>query len=241
MKRALGVIPARYDSSRFPGKPLAQILGKMMIQRVYERALASRKLDRVVIATDDDRILRAARLFGAEALMTSRDHQSGTDRVAEVAREVDFPVIINIQGDEPLLREDMVDRLVEAVYRKPVAMASVMARVDDLSLMGDRNRVKVVVDKDGFALYFSRAPLPYQAPDYFFQHIGIYAYQRDFLLKFCLWPVSRLEKAERLEQLRALENGCRIKMIEVPFLTLSVDSPQDIITVEEFLKKEKNG
>ena len=241
MRRALGVIPVRFDSSRFPGKPLALILGKTMIQRVYERALASRKLDRVIIATDDDRILTVAKEFGAEAWMTSKEHESGTDRVAEVARKLDFPIVINIQGDEPLLSEGMVSSLVGALQKKQLAMASLMARVHDLSLLGDRNRVKVVVDKEDFALYFSRAPLPFQAADFFSQHIGIYGYDRDFLLKFCQWPVSRLEKMEKLEQLRALENGCRIKMIDVPSLTLSVDSPQDIIRVEEILKKEKNG
>jgi 3-deoxy-manno-octulosonate cytidylyltransferase (CMP-KDO synthetase) len=241
LRRALGVIPARFDSSRFPGKPLALILGKTMIQRVYERALASRRLDRVIIATDDDRILKAANEFGAEAWMTSREHESGTDRVAEVSRKLDFPIVINIQGDEPLLSEGMVGGLVEVLQREQPAMASLMARVYDLNLLADSNRVKVVVDKEDFALYFSRAPLPFRSADFFFQHIGIYGYSREFLLKFGEWPVSRLEKMEKLEQLRALENGCRIKMIEVPSLTLSVDSPQDIIRVEEILRREKNG
>jgi 3-deoxy-manno-octulosonate cytidylyltransferase (CMP-KDO synthetase) len=241
LRRALGVIPARFDSSRFPGKPLALILGKTMIQRVYERALASGSLDRVIIATDDDRILKAANEFGAEAWMTSREHESGTDRIAEVAQKLDFPIVINIQGDEPLLSEGMIASLVGALQRGQPAMASLMARVHDLGLLADSNRVKVVVDKEDFALYFSRAPLPFRAADFFFQHIGIYGYNRDLLLKFCQWPVSRLEKTEKLEQLRALENGCRIKMIEVPSLTLSVDSPQDIIRVEEILKREKNG
>jgi 3-deoxy-manno-octulosonate cytidylyltransferase (CMP-KDO synthetase) len=240
LKKALGVIPARYQSSRFPGKPLAPIMGKTMIQRVYERASTAHSLNKLVIATDDERIFKAARDFGADVLMTSSDHRSGTERVAEVARQFDFPIVINIQGDEPLLRGESIEALVKALQKRSVNMASSMTKVTDPSVIGDRNRVKVVVDKQDYALYFSRSPLPYQAADYFYQHTGIYGYQRDFLLKLCQWPPTRLEKTESLEQLRALENGFRIKMIEIPFLTLSVDIPQDIIKVEEFLNKEKD-
>jgi 3-deoxy-manno-octulosonate cytidylyltransferase (CMP-KDO synthetase) len=240
LKKALGVIPARYQSSRFPGKPLALIMGKTMIQRVYERAKKAPYISKLVIATDDERIFKAARDFGAEVLMTSSDHGSGTERVAEVVRQYDFPIVINVQGDEPLLHGESIEALVKVLQKKSVNMATFMTKVTDPSVIGDRNRVKVVVDKQGYALYFSRSPLPYQAADYFYQHIGIYGYQKDFLLKFCQWPPARLEKTENLEQLRVLENGFRIKMIEIPFLTLSVDIPQDIIKVEEFLAKEKD-
>jgi 3-deoxy-manno-octulosonate cytidylyltransferase (CMP-KDO synthetase) len=240
LKKALGVIPARYQSRRFPGKPLASILGKAMIQRVYEGAQKARFLSKLVIATDDERIFAAARNFGAEVLMTSADHRSGTERVAEVAQRLDFPIVINIQGDEPLLKGEFIDALVNVLQNKSLNVASLMTRVSDLDALDDSNRVKVVVDKEANALYFSRSPLPYRAQDYFFQHIGIYGYQRDFLLKFCRLFPSRLEKAESLEQLRVLENGFQIKMLEIPFLTLSVDIPQDIIKVEEFLMKEKD-
>jgi 3-deoxy-manno-octulosonate cytidylyltransferase (CMP-KDO synthetase) len=240
LKKALGVIPARYQSSRFPGKPLAPIMGKTMIQRVFERAKTAHSLSKLVIATDDERIFKAARDFGADVLMTSSDHSSGTERVAEVARQFDFPIVINIQGDEPLLRGESIEALVKVLQKRSVNMASSMTKVTDPSIIGDRNRVKVVVDKQDYALYFSRSPLPYQAADYFYQHTGIYGYQRDFLLKLSQWPPTRLEKTESLEQLRVLENGFRIKMLEMPFLTLSVDIPQDIIKVEEFLNKEKN-
>lgn len=211
-----------------------------MIQRVFERAKTAHSLSKLVIATDDERIFKAARDFGADVLMTSSDHSSGTERVAEVARQFDFPIVINIQGDEPLLRGESIEALVKVLQKRSVNMASSMTKVTDPSIIGDRNRVKVVVDKQDYALYFSRSPLPYQAADYFYQHTGIYGYQRDFLLKLSQWPPTRLEKTESLEQLRVLENGFRIKMLEMPFLTLSVDIPQDIIKVEEFLNKEKN-
>ncbi|MGB8951946.1 MAG: 3-deoxy-manno-octulosonate cytidylyltransferase [Candidatus Aminicenantales bacterium] len=240
MRKALGVIPARYHSTRFPGKPLALILGKTMIQRVYERARGSRLLEKVVIAADDERIFSAAKKFGAEVQMTSSYHNSGTERVAEVAAKLDFPIVVNIQGDEPLIEGRMIDGLVEALQDASIPMATLMARQEDLKLLQDRHVVKVVVSRDGFALYFSRAPLPYQAPDFFFQHIGVYGYQKDFLLQFKEMSPSRLEKIEKLEQLRVLENGCKIKMVEIPLPTLSVNTPQDIIKVEEILK-ERSG
>jgi len=241
LKPATGIIPARYQSTRFPGKPLVPILGKLMIQRVYERAQKAKHLERVIIATDDERIFEAARKFGASAKMTSPLHNSGTERAAEVARKIKTPIIINIQGDEPLFEGKMIDQLVEVLQDKSIPMATLMARVSDLSLLDDANRVKVVVDKNGNALYFSRSPLPFQASDYFYQHIGIYGFQRDFLLRFVRLRPSRLEKMENLEQLRVLENGYRIRMIETDFATLSVDSPQDIIKVEELLKERKDG
>jgi len=211
-----------------------------MIQRVYERAKMALLLNKLVIATDDERIFKAAEDFGADVLMTSANLSSGTERVAEVAQQYDFPIVINIQGDEPLLRGESIDGIVKVLQKKSVTMASLMTKITDLRVLGDENRVKVIVDKEGHALYFSRSPLPCGAADYFFLHIGIYGYQRDFLLKFCQWPPSRLEKTESLEQLRVLENGVRIKMLETPFLTLSVDNPQDIIKVEEFLIKEED-
>jgi len=234
--RAIGIIPARYGSTRFPGKPLASILGKPMIRWVWEGASRSRLLSRVIIATDDARIFDAAKAFGAEAMMTSPDHASGTDRAAEAAARLDGEVIINIQGDEPLLDGAMLDRLVEAFDDPALPMASLMARITDVSLIGDENIVKVVVDDRGRALMFSRSPLPRGAADFFYQHIGIYAYRKEFLLGFKALPASRLEKIERLEQLRVLESGGEIRMIEIPRPTLSVDTPRDIIPVEEFIK-----
>ena len=241
MKRAAAVIPVRYQSSRFPGKPLALILGKPMIQRVYDGVRKARFVDRVIVATDDGRILEAVKSFGAEAVLTSGAHNSGTERAAEAVHDIDNNIIINIQGDEPLVTGRLVDSLVEALQDEEVRMASLMAKVYDLDLLANPNINKVVTDQEGFALYFSRAPIPFQASDFFYQHIGIYGYKRDFLVEFAKMKPSRLERLERLEQLRALENGYRIKMIEAPGPTLSVDTPGDIIKVEEFLRKQGHG
>ncbi len=238
MERAAGIIPARYASSRFPGKPLAKILGKSMISMVYERARRSRLLSEVLVATDDERIMKACTDLGIPARMTSPDHGSGTDRAAEVARGLDSGLIVNIQGDEPVLDPGMIDALVEELQDPSILMASLMTRVKDPAAFEDLNRVKVVVDKDRNALYFSRTPIPCRAPDGFFQHIGIYGYRREFLFRFCALPPSELERAERLEQLRALENGYRIRMVETRYSTLSVDTPRDIIEVERYLKEK---
>jgi len=241
LNHAAVIIPARYQSSRFPGKPIAMILGKPMIQRVYEGVREARLVDRIIIATDDERIRDAAISFGAEAMLTSRDHNSGTERASEVAYHIDNKIIINVQADEPLVAGGMVDSLVECLQAEEMQMASLMVRVFELDLMADPNIVKVVTDRAGFALYFSRSPVPHWVNDYFFQHIGIYGYRRDFLMEFTKLEASRLEKLERLEQLRALEHGFRIKMIEASERTLSVDTPGDIIKVENFLKKKANG
>jgi len=238
MELAAGVIPARYGSTRFPGKPLALIKGRPMIQWVYEAARSARSLERVIVATDDERIAAACRRFGAEAVMTSPGLMSGTERVAEASQVIDNKIIINIQGDEPLLSGAVVDRLAEALQDPAVRMASLMRRETELSLLTDPNRVKVVVDKDGWALSFSRSGLPSGTGDHFFQHIGIYGYRKELLREFCAWPPTRLERLERLEQLRALENGVRIKMVETDHPALSVDVPRDIIVVERFLDKK---
>lgn len=212
-----------------------------MIQWVYEGAKQASRLQNIIIATDDDRILQTCTAFGAEVWKTSPHHHSGTDRVAEVAKAVSSPIIINIQGDEPLIQGEMLDRLVEALQDETPPMATLAVKVKDLALQSNPNIVKVVVDEEGLALYFSRSALPFDASDYFLQHIGIYGYHRNFLLDFSKWPISRLEKEERLEQLRVLERGHQIKIILTPHLTLSVDTPEDIIKVEEFIMKGHHG
>lgn len=238
LRQALAVIPVRYGSTRFPGKPLAPIAGRPMIRRVVDGVRSCRRIDRVIVATDDERILEAVRSFGAEAVLTSTTHESGTDRVAEVAASLDHPVVINVQGDEPLVEGVMLEGLVDALQDSDLPMASLMARVTDMTAFNEPHRVKVAVDACGNALYFSRSPIPHGAGDYFFQHVGIYGYQRDFLLRFRSLPSSRLERMERLEQLRVLESGYRIRMIEISRPTLSVDVPGDIIKVEQFLKEQ---
>lgn len=234
-RRGVGVIPARFASTRFPGKPLALIKGRPMIQWVYEGARSAELLDEVIIATDDERIAAACRAFSAPVRLTSPAHRSGTERVAEVAQTIDNNIIINIQGDEPLLDGRLLDGLVECLQDPAVPMASLMRRMTDLASAADPNRVKVVTDKDGWALCFSRSPLPFGATDFYFQHIGLYGFQREALFRFCGLPPSRLESAERLEQMRALENGIRIRMLETEASPLSVDVPRDIIEVEKIL------
>ena len=211
-----------------------------MIQRVYEQSQKAKLLEHVIIATDDDRIYSASRKFGADVRTTSPDHRSGTERVSEVAETVETPIIINIQGDEPLLQGQMIDDLVLALQDPSVDMATLASKVTDLDRIHDQDIVKVVADKNGNALYFSRSPLPFRPSDHFLQHIGIYGYQKNFLKKFHTLPVSRLETVEGLEQLRVLENGYRIKIVLTPFPALSVDNPQDIMAVEKFIRKSTN-
>jgi len=212
-----------------------------MIQWVYEGARQAIHLTNVIVATDDERIAQTCRSFGADVRMTSPGHPSGTDRVSEVASQVDSPIILNIQGDEPLLKGKSLDRLVEALQEERIPMATLATKVVDTSRIDDIHTVKVVTDQEGFALYFSRSSLPFQASDYFLQHVGIYGYQREFLFEFSQWPPSRLETAEKLEQLRALERGYRIKVLLSSHSALSVDTPQDIIKVEQHMMKGNHG
>ncbi len=213
----------------------------MMIQRVYERAKQTDVLENVIIATDDQRIFDAALSFGADVRMTSSVHRSGTSRTAEVAAELDSPLIINIQGDEPLLHASMIEDLVQVLQDKTIHMATLAVKEKNIADIKDQNIVKVVKDKEDFALYFSRSPIPFYSTDYFWKHIGIYGYQKTFLLEFELLQETRLEKSEKLEQLRALENGFRIKIVDTPHSILSVDTPEDIIKVENSLREGQHG
>jgi 3-deoxy-manno-octulosonate cytidylyltransferase (CMP-KDO synthetase) len=235
---AAGVIPARYASSRFPGKALAPIGGRPMIQRVYEGARRARSLRTVVVATDDERIAEACRAFGAPVAMTAADHPTGTDRLSEVAAGLDDDVIVNIQGDEPLIEEFVIDAAVAALREDPgVSMATVVHPIDP-GVQDDPNRVKVVIDRNGRALYFSRSPIPYlrpdgRPPDAIWQHVGLYAYRRPFLLDFVGLPATPAEQAEGLEQLRALEHGHPIRCAVVEgWHSLPVDVPEDVARVE---------
>ena len=239
---ALVVIPSRYGSTRFPGKPLAMLAGKPMIQHVYEGAAKARLAGETVVATDDDRIIQAVERFKGRAVMTSPTAASGAERAAEVARSRKEQVIVNVQGDEPLVRPEMVDQLVEYLeHHQAVPMASLMTPLQDDAQGASPNAVKVVVDRDGFALYFSRAAIPFVRETNrrpwprFFKHLGIYAYQRHFLLQFPSLELTTLEQAEQLEQLRALEHGYRIKLLETQHDTIGVDTPDDLKTVEAIL------
>lgn len=229
--RILGVIPARFQSSRFPGKALVSIAGKSMLQHVHERASQARYLTKLVIATDDDRIYGAARNFGALVKMTRFDHLTGTDRVAEIASAETADIIVNIQGDEPLIDPDAIDAAVLAMIDDEDApMATLKKRIDDETEVANPNVVKVVTDLSGNAIYFSRCPIPYvrDGATVHFKHIGLYIYRRDFLLQYSNLAVGPLETAERLEQLRALENGHRIRVVETDYDSLGVDTPEDL-------------
>lgn len=208
-----------------------------MIQRVYERLKQTDLLEHIIIATDDQRIIDASLSFGADVRMTSPRHKSGTSRVAEIAAQINSPLIINIQGDEPLLHVSMIEDLVQVLQDKTIDMATLAVKEDRTAEIEDQNIVKVVKDKEDFALYFSRSPIPFNSAEYFWKHIGIYGYQRTFLLKFESLQESTLEKTEKLEQLRALENGYRIKIVNTPHSILSVDTPEDILKVEKYLRE----
>jgi 3-deoxy-manno-octulosonate cytidylyltransferase (CMP-KDO synthetase) len=230
-QRILGVIPARYASSRFPGKALVSLAGKPILQHVYERSVMARYLTDVVIATDDERIYDAARAFGGRVRMTSRDHATGTDRVAEIASADSASIIVNIQGDEPLIDPAAIDAATLALLDDIDApMATLKKRIEDRSEIANPNVVKVVTNRDHDAIYFSRCPIPYDRGNeaVYFKHIGLYVYRREFLLGYSLLPVGPLESAERLEQLRALENGYRIRVMETEYESLGVDTPEDL-------------
>ena len=243
--RVIGVIPARYSSKRLPYKLVRPLLGKPLIQWTWERAKSSHLLDKLIIACDHPKIGEIAKEFGAEVVFTSSQHISGTDRIAEAVREMDVKVVVNIQADEPLIHPSVIDRLVvELLHNESLVMATVKKKIEEKEEINDPNVVKVVTDKDGFALYFSRLPLPFvrdkgREVDYY-KHIGIYAYTKDFLFIFKNLPRSSLEKAEKLEQLRALEAGYKIKVIETNFESWGVDSEEDLRKVEKVLT-EKGG
>lgn len=231
---AVVVIPARYASTRLPGKPLLRDTGKYLIQHTYEAASAAKRASQVIVATDDQRILRAVEEFGGRGVMTSPDCASGTDRIAEAVRAIDCDVVVNVQGDEPMLPASHIDAIIE-MFDEDAAleMATLAVPLRDADAAMNPNMVKVVTDATGYALYFSRSPIPFyrdgieEKSEAFLKHLGIYGYRREFLMKFVSWPQSRLEKAERLEQLRALENGARIRVGIVRQDTISIDTRED--------------
>jgi len=240
----LAVIPSRFAAQRFPGKPLALIAGKPLVQWVWEAAKAAKRVTRVVVATDSDKIARAVRDFGGEAVMTSPRCPSGTDRVAQVARASRAGIILNVQGDEPLLSPLTIDKVVEALQQDSSAVMSTAVRKPDNDReWRDPNSVKAVIDRMNYALYFSRAPLPsparnpemHSVPRWI--HIGLYGFRRAFLFRFAALSPSPLEQAERLEQLRVLEHGCSIKVAVVAQRTCAVDVPEDVKKVERILSR----
>ena len=237
----IGIIPARYGSTRFEGKVLADISGKPMIQWVWEAAIKAKILDDVIVACDDKRVEEAVRSFGGKAVFTSTEHPSGSDRICEIVNPLDVKVIVNIQADEPLIDAVMLENVARPLLEDhSLSMATLMKKIDDPREITDPNVVKVIADKSGMALYFSRSVIPYQrdksADVAYYKHIGIYAYSKDFLFIFKNLPESNLEKIEKLEQLRVLEAGFRIKVIETKITTIGVDTPEDLEKVKKIIQ-----
>lgn len=263
---AIVIIPARYESTRFPGKPLAPLNGKPLIRHVYENSKKSKLAEDVIVATDSENIFNAVLEFGGKAVMTAKEHTSGTDRIAEVAGSMNYDIIVNVQGDEPLIKAEMIDDVIRLLDDKRAAMGTLIKKIEDTEEVFDPNVVKAVFDKEGFAMYFSRAPIPFDRDEWkvkseelkvkseeskrrfefqtfnfqfstfnFFKHLGIYSYRRDVLLKLAKMEPVELEKTEKLEQLRALVNGFRIKVRETFFETIGVDTPQDLERVKKWL------
>jgi 3-deoxy-manno-octulosonate cytidylyltransferase (CMP-KDO synthetase) len=239
-RTAVAVIPARYQSSRLPAKALADIAGRSMIEHVYRRASAARSVSSVIVATDDDRILHVVRAFGGDARMTARSHQSGTDRIAEVVANLPCDLVVNVQGDEPLLEPEMIDQAVSAFDGDPaLQMSTLRRRISDPAERQNSNITKVVVDREDYALYFSRAPVPFVRdgcpPAPAWRHVGLYVYTRECLLRLSKLPPTDLERSEALEQLRALEFGIRIKALETMHDSIGVDTAEDLERVRRLM------
>jgi 3-deoxy-manno-octulosonate cytidylyltransferase (CMP-KDO synthetase) len=235
------VIPARLASTRFPAKALAPLNGKPILQHVWERTSQARYLKNVLIATDDETIASVCRKFGAQVRMTSPSHPSGTDRVAEVASAYRHELVVNVQGDEPLIDPSAIDAAVlAALDDEEIPMTTLAKRIDNPSEICNPNVVKVVSDRTGRAIYFSRNPIPFDRSGgaTYFKHIGLYVYRREFLLEYPSLPVGPLEQAERLEQLRALENGYRIRVAETEYESMGVDTPEDLARMEALFGKK---
>jgi 3-deoxy-manno-octulosonate cytidylyltransferase (CMP-KDO synthetase) len=240
--RTIAVIPARYESSRFPGKPLAEIAGRPMIEHVYRRAAASRRVAAVLVATDDGRIADAVRAFGGEVRMTRETHRSGTERLAEVAASLDCDLVVNVQGDEPLVVPEMIDEAIAPLAADAgLPMGTLRRAIDDPAELASPHVVKVVVDGANRALYFSRAPIPARrdpgGPARAYKHIGLYVYRREFLITLAALPPTPLERTEMLEQLRALEHGYRVATVETRYDTIGVDTLDDLERVRALVER----
>ena len=243
-QKTVAIIPARYSSTRFPGKPLAEIAGKPMIQHVWERAKQTPSIDQIFVATDDERILDTVRNFGGEAVLTSTEHETGTDRIVEVVEGISCRWVLNIQGDEPMILPEDLDRMIKQTkIRKGTKAATLIYKITDPAQLNDPNVVKVTVNLNNMALYFSRSLIPYQRSGQtklsrIWRHLGVYLFQRDFLMEYSQWPRSNLEKSEQLEQLRILENGESLLCVEAENEGAGVDVPRDLVYVEDLMKNK---
>lgn len=239
----LGVIPSRYASTRLEGKPLKDICGHTMIEWVYKRTKLS-NLDEVVVATDDERIYKEVERFGGKAILTSKEHENGTSRIAEVcAKYEDYDVIVNVQGDEPLIEPEMINSIINSFKEDDtISMSTLKYKIDTMEEIENPNYVKVITDKKGYALYFSRSVIPYPRKldiQNYYKHVGIYGYKRDFVVEYAKMEPTPLELSESLEQLRALENGYRIKVMETPYKIIGVDTQEELEKVREYIKENE--
>lgn len=237
----LGVIPSRYASTRLEGKPLKDICGHTMIEWVYKRTKLS-NLDEVVVATDDERIYKEVERFGGKAILTSKEHENGTSRIAEVCTKYeDYDVIVNVQGDEPLIEPEMINSIINSFKEDDtISMSTLKYKIDTMEEIENPNYVKVITDKKGYALYFSRSVIPYPRKldiQNYYKHVGIYGYKRDFVVEYAKMKPTPLELSESLEQLRALENGYRIKVMETPYKIIGVDTQEELEKVREYIKE----
>lgn len=246
--RILTVVPARYASTRFPGKIIAPLAGKPLVYQTYLRALQAKLVSEALIATDDQKVVDALAPFDVRVVMTRVDHASGTDRIAEVAEHTDAEIIVNVQGDEPLLSPEIIDETIQPLLDQPdVVMSTARRLITDPADLDDTNVVKVVCDLNGHALYFSRECIPHirdaadraAQPPCYWQHVGLYVYRRDFLLKFAQMPLSPLEKLEKLEQLRVLENGYKIAVVDTEYEAVGVDTPADLERVRRLMESSR--
>ncbi|MBM3404611.1 MAG: 3-deoxy-manno-octulosonate cytidylyltransferase [Bacteroidetes bacterium] len=248
----IAIIPARLDSTRLPRKVLLEVNGKTILQHVYEQVSKARTVEKVIIATDSDEVFNACRKFTPHVEMTSPAHTCGTERIAEAASRLDARLVLNVQGDEPLIRPEVIDQIGQTMLQTDDLMYSLMVRLHDTIELANPNVPKVIVDKQGYAIYFSRLPIPYCRDQHhiirgsellheevvYYRHIGIYGFKREFLLKYASLEPSPLEKMEKLEQLRAIENGYRIRMTETDYNSFSIDTAEDFIRLKEFLKEK---
>jgi len=243
MKNVIAIIPARYNSTRLPGKPLRKINNKPLIQIIYENIRKTRLFSDVIVATDDIRIFDAVKAFGGKVEITFSKHKCGTERVAEITKKLDADIIVNIQGDELFITKEPLNKLIHAFSEPDVSVATLIHSITDIEVAKNPNRVKVIFDKNNFAIYFSRSPIPYQRIDsdikfQYYIHIGVYAFRKDALQIFASLPQSRLEKVEKLEQLRLIENGIKIKVVKTDYAGFGIDTEEDL---KKALELKKNN
>ncbi|GAB1370059.1 3-deoxy-manno-octulosonate cytidylyltransferase [Candidatus Kapaibacterium sp.] len=242
--KIIALIPARYDSTRFPGKMMANLAGKTVIRFTYDEALNLRIFDEVIVVTDNDLIYNDIVSNGGKAMYSIKNHSTGTDRIAEAAEKLEADIIFNIQGDEPFINKEAVQKLISAFNDKKVDVATLVQKIDDEMQISDPNYVKVVFSLDGSVLYFSRAPIPYNRDNdtgaIYYEHIGIYAFRKDALIKFSSLKPTPLEILEKIEPIRFLENGMKIKVYETNYMGIEIDTEEDLVKANEFIKRMKN-